>query len=78
MNAIKPYTFWFATGSQDLYGDECLSTVAAHSAEMVERRIDRARKNAKGSKEMARKKKTRFPVHLSATGSSGYRAFPTY
>lgn len=25
-----------------------------------------------------RKKKTRFPVHLSATGSSGYRAFPTY
>ena len=32
----KPdYAFWFATGSQDLYGDECLKTVAAHSQEMV-------------------------------------------
>ena len=32
----KPdYVFWFATGSQDLYGDECLKTVAAHSQEMV-------------------------------------------
>ena len=37
MLSTKAYTFWFATGSQDLYGDECLRTVAAHSAEMVER-----------------------------------------
>ena len=27
--------FWFATGSQNLYGDECLKLVAAHSAEIV-------------------------------------------
>ena len=27
--------FWFATGSQNLYGDECLRLVAAHSAEIV-------------------------------------------
>ena len=30
------YKFWFCTGSQDLYGDECLSHVAAHSKEIVE------------------------------------------
>ena len=24
MKAYKNYKFWFATGSQDLYGDECL------------------------------------------------------
>ena len=24
MKAAKNYKFWFATGSQDLYGDECL------------------------------------------------------
>ena len=33
---MKNYCFWFCTGSQDLYGDECLSHVAAHSKEMVE------------------------------------------
>lgn len=27
----KNYKFWFATGSQDLYGDECLANVAEHS-----------------------------------------------
>ena len=27
----KNYVFWFATGSQDLYGDECLANVAKHS-----------------------------------------------
>jgi hypothetical protein len=27
----KEYKFWFCTGSQDLYGDECLSKVAEHS-----------------------------------------------
>lgn len=33
----KNYTFWFATGSQDLYGDECLANVASHSKIMVEK-----------------------------------------
>lgn len=32
----KKYQFWFCTGSQDLYGDECLRNVAAHSAKIVE------------------------------------------
>lgn len=32
----KEYKFWFATGSQDLYGDVCLSHVAEHSAKIVE------------------------------------------
>lgn len=32
----KEYKFWFATGSQDLYGDECLKEVAAHSKIIVE------------------------------------------
>ena len=32
----KNYKIWFCTGSQDLYGDECLSHVAAHSKEMVD------------------------------------------
>ena len=27
----KNYVFWFATGSQDLYGDECLANAASHS-----------------------------------------------
>ena len=36
MKALKKYKFWFLTGSQDLYGDECLRHVAAHSAEIVE------------------------------------------
>ncbi len=32
----KEYKFWFATGSQDLYGDECLKEVAAHSKIIVD------------------------------------------
>lgn len=32
----KTYKFWFCTGSQDLYGDECLKKVAEHSAKIVE------------------------------------------
>lgn len=32
----KKYQFWFATGSQDLYGEECLSNVARHSKIIVE------------------------------------------
>ena len=31
----KSYKFWFATGSQDLYGDECLANVAAHAKQIV-------------------------------------------
>lgn len=30
MKTGKNYKFWFATGSQDLYGDECLRNVAEH------------------------------------------------
>lgn len=37
MKAAKNYKFWFATGSQDLYGDECLEKVAQHSRIIVER-----------------------------------------
>lgn len=33
----KDYKFWFATGSQDLYGDECLAHVAQHAQIMVEK-----------------------------------------
>ena len=33
---VKNYKFWFCTGSQDLYGDECLANVAAHSKQIVE------------------------------------------
>ena len=33
----KNYKFWFATGSQDLYGDECLRKVAQHSKIIVEK-----------------------------------------
>lgn len=33
----KEYKFWFATGSQDLYGEECLRNVAEHSGIIVER-----------------------------------------
>lgn len=36
MKASKNYKFWFATGSQDLYGDECLRKVAEHSRIIVE------------------------------------------
>lgn len=32
----KNYQFWFCTGSQDLYGDECLAHVAEHSQKIVE------------------------------------------
>ena len=35
MLATKNYKFWFATGSQDLYGDECLQKVAEHSQIIV-------------------------------------------
>lgn len=33
----KAYQFWFATGSQDLYGEECLRNVAEHSRIITER-----------------------------------------
>ncbi len=32
----KKYQFWFATGSQALYGEECLNVVAEHSRIMVD------------------------------------------
>jgi L-arabinose isomerase len=32
----KEYQFWFATGSQALYGEECLNVVAEHSKRIVE------------------------------------------
>ncbi len=32
----KKYQFWFATGSQALYGEECLKVVAEHSKIMVD------------------------------------------
>ena len=32
---MKAYKFWFCTGSQDLYGDECLNHVAEHSQAIV-------------------------------------------
>ncbi|MBQ6408970.1 MAG: L-arabinose isomerase [Butyrivibrio sp.] len=36
MKQTKNYKIWFATGSQDLYGDECLRNVAEHSKKIVE------------------------------------------
>ena len=36
MIAVKNYKFWFCTGSQDLYGDECLAHVAEHSGIIVD------------------------------------------
>ncbi|MDY4837789.1 MAG: L-arabinose isomerase, partial [Lachnospiraceae bacterium] len=36
MGQNKNYKFWFCTGSQDLYGDECLRKVAEHSAKIVD------------------------------------------
>ena len=36
MKETKNYKFWFATGSQDLYGDACLKRVAEHSQKIVE------------------------------------------
>ena len=35
----KDYKFWFCTGSQDLYGDECLAHVAEHSKIIVDAAI---------------------------------------
>ena len=29
----RNYKFWFCTGSQDLYGDECLRKVAEETAQ---------------------------------------------
>src|SRR5690625_1073840 len=37
MLTIKPYEFWFVTGSQHLYGDETLQEVEKHSKIMVEK-----------------------------------------
>lgn len=37
MQTGKNYKFWFCTGSQDLYGDECLRNVATHSQIIVEK-----------------------------------------
>ena len=36
MLEMKNYKFWFCTGSQDLYGDECLEHVAEHSRMIVD------------------------------------------
>lgn len=36
MLQVKKYQFWFCTGSQDLYGDECLANVAEHSKIIVD------------------------------------------
>lgn len=36
MLKVRDYKFWFCTGSQDLYGDECLEHVAEHSRKIVE------------------------------------------
>jgi L-arabinose isomerase len=36
MLKVKPYTFWFATGSQHLYGPETLRQVEAHSRQIVQ------------------------------------------
>ncbi|MDI9520149.1 MAG: L-arabinose isomerase [Bacillota bacterium] len=33
---MKNYQFWFCVGSQDLYGEECLTRVAEHAKVMVE------------------------------------------
>ena len=37
MKTGKNYKFWFCTGPQDLYGDECLQKVAEHSKIIVEK-----------------------------------------
>lgn len=36
MITIKPYEFWFVTGSQHLYGDETLKEVEAHARSMID------------------------------------------
>ena len=35
MKSLQTYTFWFVVGSQDLYGEDVLKTVDAHTKEMV-------------------------------------------
>lgn len=35
MKTGKDYKFWFCTGSQDLYGEECLANVAEHARKIV-------------------------------------------
>ena len=37
MKTGRDYKFWFCTGSQDLYGDECLAHVAEHAKIIVEK-----------------------------------------
>ena len=37
MKTGRNYKFWFCTGSQDLYGDECLAHVAEHAKIIVEK-----------------------------------------
>ncbi|MEY8518882.1 L-arabinose isomerase [Lachnospiraceae bacterium 29-84] len=37
MKLQRNYKFWFCTGSQDLYGDECLRNVAEHSRIIVDK-----------------------------------------
>ena len=34
---MRNYEFWFVVGSQDLYGEEGLKTVAERAAEMAEK-----------------------------------------
>ena len=36
MLEIKKYQFWCCTGSQDLYGEQCLEHVAEHSRTIVD------------------------------------------
>lgn len=36
MRTTKTFKFWFTTGSQDLYGEECLLRVAEHSRRIVD------------------------------------------
>lgn len=36
MLTVKPYEFWFVTGSQHLYGSEAIQEVEAHSREIVQ------------------------------------------
>lgn len=36
MKNTRSLAFWFTTGSQDLYGDDCLRVVAQHSAAIVD------------------------------------------
>ena len=35
MLKTKKYQFWFATGAQDLYGEDCLREVEEHSKVIV-------------------------------------------